>query len=148
MTKKLRTHCSSIGSNVHSLVRYWPCPVIYIMQFVTVTRLSPCLEASSWGTNDDWYVSKASKNPVFIGKKPWPFLLCQRKLYSPLKQHVCLQREMSLRITIIWLTLSSELYTHCSCISMTCFSESETKVNICNFSFNDLHGHCDCLAVL
>ena len=83
-----------------------------------------------------------------LGKKTLTFPLCQRKLYSPLKQHVCLQREMSLRITIIWLTLSSELYTHCSCISMTCFSESETKVNICNFSFNDLHGHYDCLAVL
>jgi len=70
------------------------------MQFVTVTRLSPCLEASSLRTNDDWYVSEASKNPVFI-EKNLPFLLCLHKLYSPLKQHVSLQREMSLGITII-----------------------------------------------
>ena len=85
VTKKWRTHCSSILSDVHSLVRYWPWPVVYSMQFVTVTRLSPCIEASSWRTNGHWYVSEASKNPVFIGKKNVNFSVVPAETLQPFK---------------------------------------------------------------
>jgi len=55
------------------------------MQFVTVTRLSPCLEASSLRTNDDWYVSEASKNHVFIGKKILTFFVVAAEILQPFK---------------------------------------------------------------
>jgi hypothetical protein len=60
------THCWRIWSDVHYLVRYLAWPATYIMQFLRVTQLSACLEAPRWWTNDDWYVSEALKNYVFI----------------------------------------------------------------------------------
>ena len=43
--------------------------VTYIMQFLRINQFSACLEAPSWWTNDDYYCSEASKNPVFIQKR-------------------------------------------------------------------------------
>ena len=56
-----------------------------------VTQLSTCLEAPSWWTDDDWYVSEAYKNHVFIQKRNLSSSLRQEKFYKPLKEHVGLQ---------------------------------------------------------
>jgi len=104
---KLHVHCSMIWSDVRSLVRYWAWVLCYWYHAVSEGKpintmpffghqLTPCLEAPSWWTNDDCYVSEASKNHVFVYKRFLSSSLWQHTFPVAVILHVCCQQMISL----------------------------------------------------